>query len=307
MWPPDEMNLNPALLDMAFDPTSIKVRKSFVYATVYIKIKSAAVRLFQHHTNSRKTVIGIKARLALSRTGEKEKTLQPMRRIIAAALVALGTASGAIAQSGPVVIELYTSQGCSSCPPADALLAELATRDDVLPLSLHVDYWDYIGWKDKFASPAYTKRQKSYAQAAGRKMVYTPQMILDGGEHVVGNKTMEVLNAIERAKARADRVEIVVSEGASSATISVSPVSGSVGKTTVQLVRFTPKARVDVKRGENSGKVLTYTNVVTHWQVLTDWNGRSPLRLQVPRGDEPGAIIVQREGFDEVLAAARLR
>src|SRR6056297_1329329 len=80
----------------------------------------------------------------------------------------------------PVVVELFTSQGCSSCPPADAMLGELAERDDVIPLALHVDYWDYIGWADIFADPAYTRRQKGYAHATGQRMVYTPQMVIDG-------------------------------------------------------------------------------------------------------------------------------
>ena len=92
----------------------------------------------------------------------------------------------------PVVVELFTSQGCSSCPPADALLHELSKRDDVIPLALHVDYWDYIGWKDSFAQPAFTARQRGYAQASGRRAIYTPQMIIGGQFDVVGNRPMDV-------------------------------------------------------------------------------------------------------------------
>ncbi|KKK59691.1 hypothetical protein LCGC14_3031870, partial [marine sediment metagenome] len=101
-----------------------------------------------------------------------------MRRSLAAfTLAALLAAQGAAAQTDqPVVIELFTSQGCSSCPPADELLTRLAARTDVIPLALHVDYWDYIGWRDHFGKPAFTKRQKSYAAVAGSRTIYTPQM-----------------------------------------------------------------------------------------------------------------------------------
>src|SRR5690606_3856896 len=102
----------------------------------------------------------------------------------------------ASAQELPVVVELYTSQGCSSCPPADALMEELAARSDVIALSLHVDYWDYIGWEDSFAQPAYGQRQRSYAQAAGEHMVYTPQMVIGGTHQVIGTDAMALMDAI---------------------------------------------------------------------------------------------------------------
>ena len=108
------------------------------------------------------------------------------------ALILSMTVSTARAAEPVVVVELYTSQGCSSCPPADKLLAELASRKDVLPLALHVDYWDYIGWADVFADPAYTKRQRAYARVAGSRSIYTPQMIVGGKDHVIGFKPMAV-------------------------------------------------------------------------------------------------------------------
>uniref|UniRef100_UPI002FDA0931 DUF1223 domain-containing protein n=1 Tax=Pontibaca methylaminivorans TaxID=515897 RepID=UPI002FDA0931 len=105
------------------------------------------------------------------------------------------------AQAGPVVVELFTSQGYPSCPPADAMLAELAGREDVLPLALHVDYWDYMGWKDTFASPENTARQRGYAAAGERKMVYTPQMVINGADHLVGTRFRDISALIDRHKA----------------------------------------------------------------------------------------------------------
>jgi hypothetical protein len=103
--------------------------------------------------------------------------------LLTACLIILSAPS--LAQDRPVLVELFTSQGCSSCPPADALLHKLARRDDVVALALHVDYWDYIGWKDTFAKAAHSARQRAYAREAGRRMVYTPQMIINGADHVV--------------------------------------------------------------------------------------------------------------------------
>ena len=102
----------------------------------------------------------------------------------------------------PVVVELYTSQGCSSCPPADAFLGELARQDDVIALSLHVDYWDYMGWTDTFASPVTTARQRAYKQALNSRYVYTPQIVVDGRGHAVGSRRAEVRTLIAEAQAR---------------------------------------------------------------------------------------------------------
>ena len=118
-----------------------------------------------------------------------------MLRPLAAALIAIAGGLPARAE-GPVVVELFTSQGCSACPAADRMLAKLAGHDDVLALALHVDYWDYIGWEDVFADPAYTKRQKAYAHAVGERMIYTPQMVVQGEERIVGTSPAELMEAI---------------------------------------------------------------------------------------------------------------
>ena len=110
-----------------------------------------------------------------------------MKILISMVFAAFAAISVPATAQSPVVVELFTSQGCSSCPPADKLMHELAKRDDVIALALHVDYWDYIGWKDVFAQPEFTARQRAYARLGNRKMIYTPQMVINGRDHVVGS------------------------------------------------------------------------------------------------------------------------
>ncbi|MGR3321751.1 MAG: DUF1223 domain-containing protein [Pseudooceanicola sp.] len=211
-------------------------------------------------------------------------------------------------EDGPVVVELFTSQGCSSCPPADAFLATLAPRDDVIALALHVDYWDYIGWKDVFASPVYTKRQKAYAHFAGRRAVYTPQMVVQGKEDVVGTRPMDVSDLIRRHQARPPSVDLDVERNGQEISIRAEALQEIGSDMLVQLVRYQPKARLDILRGENKGRTLVYTNIVKEWHVIGDWNGRAPLSLKARiRGDDPVVVLVQRKGPGQIEAAARLR
>ena len=212
------------------------------------------------------------------------------------------------AQSGPVVVELFTSQGCSSCPPADEFLGKLSKRDDVIALSLHVDYWDYIGWKDIFASPQYTKRQHGYARAAGKRMVYTPQMVIGGKEHVVGTKPAEVSRLIKAQHQTADQVRLTIKRTGDQIEVTAEPLVKGLGKMVVQMVRFAEGKSVQIKRGENAGRKLAYYNVVTDWSVLKKWNGSSPLTFtaNLPGNDEC-AIIVQAANHGSILAAAKVR
>ena len=220
----------------------------------------------------------------------------------------LATAGLATAQSGPVVVELYTSQGCSSCPPADAFLGKLARRDDVIALSLHVDYWDYIGWKDIFASPKFTERQHAYARAAGKRMVYTPQMVVAGQDLVVGTKLGDVGRLIKAHTAAPARVVLSIVRTGSKVQITAKPLAKGLGEMVVQMVRFKGGQSVQIKRGENAGRDLVYHNVVTKWSVLKTWNGTSPLAFSANMsGDDQCVIIVQAAGHGAVLAAARVR
>ncbi|SIT80305.1 hypothetical protein SAMN05421665_1086 [Yoonia rosea] len=210
------------------------------------------------------------------------------------------------AQDGPVVVELYTSQGCSSCPPADEMLRDLAKRDDVIALALHVDYWDYIGWKDIFASPAFTARQHAYARAANATSVYTPQMIINGVEQVVGSRPMQVMDALLVQKEAGNLFDVTLTRRDGAVLITAEPGQG--GNYAVQLVRYLPEKTVDIRRGENAGRNLTYANIVTSWDVIAEWDGRSPLALEADaEGDNPIVVILQQSTDGPIVGAAVLR
>lgn len=210
-----------------------------------------------------------------------------------------------------VLVELYTSHGCAACPPADALLAELADRSDIVALAMHVDYWDYIGWSDPFARPEHTARQKAYARAAGARSIYTPQMVIDGAAALPGNRRAQVLAAIEAAQAQPPSVRMTMlpagPDGAHQ--LALEAVAGPFdAPALVQLVRYLPAASVRIVAGENRGRVTDDRNVVTGWSVLAEWNGAAPMTLTLPPASEgPLALIVQAAGPGQVLAAASIR
>ncbi len=211
-------------------------------------------------------------------------------------------------EGSPVVIELFTSQGCSSCPPADELLARLARRDDVLALSLHVDYWDYIGWPDNFARPEHTERQKAYARAAGMRTIYTPQMIIAGVDHVIGAKAMDVIEYIEMRREAPERIVLEAELDGGVLRIEARPTAPLPPALVVTGVDFLERAEVHIQRGENAGRVMTYTNIVTDMRELGRWNGQGTLRIELPKqGDGAFAVLIQEEGPGEILAARRLR
>ncbi len=233
-----------------------------------------------------------------------------MHRFLAAILVIAATGAGApvMAQSNSVVVELYTSQGCSSCPPADELLAKLSDREAVIPLALHVDYWDYIGWKDIFGKPAHTARQKAYARSAGRRMIYTPQMIIGGVADVVGNKPMDVLDQIAEARKRQSGVRLDVGRKGSRLVISATADHPWPDGLSVQLVRYQPSQVVKITSGENAGMTMKYTNIVTDWREIATWDGASALSLSTPlKGSQPAVVIIQEPGPGQIVAAVRLR
>jgi len=212
----------------------------------------------------------------------------------------------AAAQEGPVVIELYTSQGCSACPPADAILQDLAKRDDVIALALHVDYWDYIGWKDIFASPAFTARQQAYARAANATTVYTPQMIVNGVDRMIGSRPMQVMDSLQNHGRTGLLFDVRLTRRGS--RVMINAASGQGGDYVVQLVRYTPEETVAIQRGENAGRNLSYANIVTSWDVIGQWDGQSELALEADAaGDSPVVVIVQQSTSGPIVGAAQLR
>ncbi len=239
----------------------------------------------------------------------QEGFLRVMQRVLKIIAVGLMLAGSAQAEDNPVVVELFTSQGCSSCPGADNLLHELAARDDVLALALHVDYWDYIGWKDTFASPQYTARQKAYAKSAGARMIYTPQMIINGKDRVVGTHAVDVVDVIDRHKAMDPYVSLEVSRDGSRLNIRARAIGAPLeDRLTVQLIRYRPQARVDIERGENAGRSINYVNIVTDLETLKQWDTHEPLVIDTDvSGNQPVVILLQHEGYGPVAAVARLR
>ena len=273
-------------------------------------------------------------------------------RLLAALLAATSLAPVlAHAQASPVVLELYTSQGCSSCPPADALFADLARRDDVIALALHVDYWDYLGWRDAFARPRHTARQKAYAKAARSRTIFTPEMIVQGEDRLKGHAAAAIPRTSRpaaRAPARrspspregeAIRIDVAPASGGAVApgdgrqrrgpaatgapatagaalpapaegAASFAAASGpgpSPAPADVHVVRFIPRGGRDRGPARMPGRRDLH-NIVTDWQTIGQWDGRTPAELRLPDagGTSRMAVIVQRARMGPILAAAEL-
>lgn len=219
-------------------------------------------------------------------------------------------ATTAIAQSRPAVIELYTSEGCSSCPSAEAYLGELAQRGDVLALSFHVDYWDNLGWRDRFALPAAVDRQRTYANALRLSSVYTPQAVIDGTGSFVGSDRGAIERELPRSHADAAKrpavgIELAVLAG--DVKIKLAPQAG-VTPSEILLIAYQRNAQTPVGRGENSGRTIREFNIVRDYHSLGRWSGEA--RQFHVRGDSlpPGttnvALIVQAQGQSAIIGAA---
>ena len=246
-------------------------------------------------------------------------TLQPMTRlltaILAVALTGIATLDTALAQDDrPVVIELYTSEGCSSCPPADAFLFDLRQRPGVIALAFHVDYWDYLGWKDRFARHDFTARQRAYARALGSPMVYTPQIVVDGGAHVVGSNRGAVDEAIEAARANEHLLDIGLTWAADNSLLISIPAAAYDGKATIWFVRYAQGDQTEVAAGENAGRLLKHANIVEEIAAIGMWDGRAMV-INLPweavaqnRRDEAFgcAVLIQPEGLGPILAAREI-
>jgi hypothetical protein len=234
---------------------------------------------------------------------------------LAAFLAVLAIPAAAGPAKRPVVVELFTSQGCSSCEPADVLLGKLAKRTDVIPMSLSVTYWDMLGWKDTLASEAYTRRQKAYAETMGHSAVYTPQIIVDGVTDVVGSREAAVESAIdaqERVPASED-VRVSLQESKQVLHIAIGGAPGRAVKTpaTVWMMHLKGQATVAIGAGENDGRTMTYHNVVSDLKAVGQWKGE-PLAIDLPHAAMEGVphdavvVLVQSGGYGKIVGAAML-
>ncbi|MBM6594053.1 DUF1223 domain-containing protein [Microvirga pudoricolor] len=225
--------------------------------------------------------------------------------------------SHASAESTRAVVELFTSQGCSSCPPADAVLAELSRQPGMIALSFPVDYWDYLGWKDTLAQGAFTARQKGYAKVRSDWQVYTPQMIVNGSQSCVGSDRARIEDSIRTATAglAALPVNVAATETDGTITVSVNEAAESVTpqKADVWVLPVLRSHMVSINRGENRGRAITYVNVVRAMNRVGEWNGGTAqykvpvslarkdadsyvVLLQTADGTRPGAILGATKG-----------
>jgi hypothetical protein len=241
-------------------------------------------------------------------------------------------ASGAIAEDAPAnptatadgqtvpqpvparaVVELFTSQGCSSCPPADVVLQAYAKDPGVIALSFPVDYWDYLGWKDTLASPRNSERQRAYAKARGDGAIYTPQVVVNGVTHVNGALKADIASAIEATtkKIEADRPQLWFWQERNTLNIAVGAAAAGhiVKDSTVWLGIVQSSAAIDIKRGENTGKSLVYTNVVRELTPIGLWKGQA-MQVQIPRAavmtpeTQKSVVLIQEGKAGPIIAAA---
>jgi len=230
--------------------------------------------------------------------------------VLMAALLAVALAvslSTARAGERPVVVELFTSQGCSSCPPADRLLYELSHREDLIVMSLHVDYWDYLGWRDVFASPAFTARQRGYAKAAGVSTIYTPQVVVQGSDRVAGTREMEIEARIAAHANLPEPVVLRLERSGARLHVSAKWYAHGTRPSEVLLVRVTPRAEVTIEAGENAGRMATYVNIVRTITRAAVWDGLAPLDLVIDLPEDgPDLVMIQAMGHGPILAARRL-
>ena len=211
-----------------------------------------------------------------------------------------------------VVVEMFTSQSCSSCPPADKFLGELAKRKDVLALSMHVDYWNALGWRDPWSSPKVTARQRYYSRVLGTRYVSTPQAIIQGRAYAVGSDRSSVLGLINRARRNAPARVIprITMPDPDKLTVTL-PDGSPSGPATVWLVAFDDGHTARITGGENTGATITYSNVVRALRPIGTWTGKAQsLTVDISSDRAAGygncAILVQAKGTGQVLGAASL-
>ena len=212
----------------------------------------------------------------------------------------------ALAEPRPVVVELFTSQGCSSCPPAEELLGELSKRSDVIALAFHVDYWDRLGWRDRFGLAEASARQRAYAQALGLHSIYTPQMVVDGVADIIGSDQPRVMAAVG-GRRDGIPIEVAIKDGHLTVDIPAGPPEIAAE---VTLVTFTTQAETQVAHGENAGRTLSEYAIVRNVRPLGMWTGHAA-EFSVPSDSLPAdasgaAILLQRTGSRQIIGATSL-
>jgi hypothetical protein len=239
-----------------------------------------------------------------------EKSRVALVCAFATALVAVTTS--AVRAAPRAVIELFTSQGCSSCPPADQLLAQLGEDPSIIAMSLPISYWDYLGWKDTLAIPGHSNRQRAYSRQRGDREVYTPQAIVDGSVQVLGSDRVAIEDAIEQTRKHPEVLTLPISLSVTGGEIKVSAPATIPRTGEVWLCSLSKSVPVVIGRGENRGRTITYHNVVRRWSKLGDWAGVAatwtlPVSSIEGDGVDAVAVVVQAgnaENPGSILGAA---
>jgi hypothetical protein len=240
-------------------------------------------------------------------------TSLPRRAFVlgAAAVATAPRAAGAGAGAGPWAVELFTSQGCSSCPPADAHLGELSRRTDIVALSFHVDYWDYIGWKDPFASRDTTERQRAYARALRQRYVYTPEMVVDGFAHNPGREMAPIKALLAEAQKRTPKraTPELTRDVSGPLTVKLAAFALDGGGAELSLAVYDRRHATKVNSGENNGRKLENFNVVRRLESLGRWDGSARSWTVPADGFGPGqgaAVLVQRPDHGPMIGCNKL-
>jgi hypothetical protein len=220
-------------------------------------------------------------------------------------LTALCLTGPALSATHPAVIELFTSQGCSSCPPADALLGELAHRNDVIALAFHVDYWDSLGWKDRFELPLAAQRQQRYVETLGLQSAFTPQAVVDGQRSLVGSDRRAIESALQSVPEG-----VTVNSRLENGNLIIELGNGSQEPFDVSVATLLPEAKSPVNQGENAGKTLTDFNIVLSYVRVGTWHG-APAHFSVPLTALPpqatqAVILIQQSGQREIAGALKV-
>jgi len=236
--------------------------------------------------------------------------------VLSTFMALLAATSGALAAESakrPHVLELFTSQGCSSCPPADALLGKLDEREGILGLTMPIDYWDHLGWKDTLAQNRFTKRQYAYADKRGDRQIYTPQIVVNGIAHVIGSNRDALATAMRQTGEKLDTAAVPVSleyrDGALRLEAGDAPANSSYTSGQLWVACYSKSVSVDIARGENTGRKITYTNVVRELLPAGDWKGERIVQtIGIPRNVSFDGIaaFLQADDSRAMLGAASI-